>query len=467
MSRLKEKAFWIAIGDIAGRGLTFGASIYLARALGAELFGLITVAISVLGYAIWFADLGLNTIGTREAAKAPEKRFYRIIEVFSLKVILGILVFALSAFIIYSSSFSSTEKEVVLGYLFSILPYMVLMEWLYAGKQEFGKIAVSKVLNGGVYFTLVVLLINSTEDILLVPVFYTSGVCSAALFLGAFAFRNKAFNLPWRGFGIFPDLLKNSTVLGAGKFFAQIVQLLPPLLIGTFLTLSDAGLYGAAFRIILIAMLADRIFVNLLLPNLASLWVENKAVAREKVNLVYRVVLAGGTGIALFTAIAAPQIIKLFYGAEYAGSTMVLQLLSVMISFTFINSLFSFGLIATGHDKEYFYATGIGGSIATGILVISALLGSVDIIAASVSAAEVVITLFTFNLFSRVISLNYVRPALTIFTAAITLYVTFTFVPFLPIINGLIAVLIFILISYMTGILNRKHSEWLKEKLLK
>ncbi|MEX2363535.1 MAG: oligosaccharide flippase family protein, partial [Balneolaceae bacterium] len=354
MAKLKEKAFWIAAGDIAGRGLSFATSIYLARILGSEFYGLIIVALSVLGYATWFSDLGLISIGTRETAKEPLKRRFRVLEIFQLKLVLGVVVLICATLLISIIETGDIEKHVMLGYLYSIIPYMALMEWFYAGKQRFGKIAASKVINGIVYFLLVIFLIKTAEDVTLVPVLYTVGISFAALTLATFAIWDKPFSLPSRGIQIYPDLLKTSSILGMGKFFSQIVQLLPPLLIGTLLSLHEAGLYGAAFRVVIIAMMIDRVFVNLLLPNLASLWSKDRSSATQKVDMVFRLVTVGGALIALFTAISAEQVISILYGAEYSDSAVLLQILSVMIAVTFINSLFSFGLIATGKDKDYF-----------------------------------------------------------------------------------------------------------------
>ena len=73
MANLRNKIFRIAFGDVIGRGLGVITSIYLARVLGAESYGIIVVAMSVLGYSIWGADLGLLNIGAREMAKIPEK----------------------------------------------------------------------------------------------------------------------------------------------------------------------------------------------------------------------------------------------------------------------------------------------------------------------------------------------------------------------------------------------------------
>lgn len=466
MSGLKEKAFWIAAGDIAGRGLSFATSIYLARSLGTEFFGLITVAIAALGYAAWFADLGLNSIGTRETAKDPAKRIYYVIEVFTLKIMLGFIVLGASALFIYFSDLSQTQKNVMLGFLISIIPYTALMEWFYAGKQEFGKIAFSKLLSGLSYFVLVFFFVQSAGDIEMVPPFYNAGICLAALFLGGYAFRDKAFKNKWRGFGIFLDLLKTSSVLGMGKFFSQLVQLLPPLLIGFLLSMNAAGLYGAAFRIVLLAMLVDRVFVNLLLPNLASLWSNNKQQAMLHLDNVFRFICVGGALIGMLTALLAQPVIQLFYGAEYAGSASILQVLSIFIAFTSINSLFSFGLIAMGKDNEYLAAMATGGIISVLVLFFLSLFKSAFIIAIGVVSAEIIITFSTFFYFRKTVMLSYAKPFILSFLFALLLFFLFIKAPFQPVINAVFAGALFLFLMLISGTLQTKHLIWFKEKAL-
>ncbi|MEX0720663.1 MAG: oligosaccharide flippase family protein [Balneolaceae bacterium] len=466
MPKLKEKAFWIVAGDIAGRGLSFAASIYLARILGSEFYGLIIVALSVLGYATWFSDLGLISIGTRETAKEPLKRNFRVLEIFKLKLVLGVTVLILATLLVSIIDSGEIEQQVILGYLYSLIPYMALMEWFYAGKQQFGKIAASKIFNGLVYFLLVIFLVDTAEDVTLVPVLYTAGISVAALTLATFAITDKPFTLPSRGTRIYSDLIKTSSILGLGKFFSQIVQLLPPLLIGALLSLHDAGLYGAAFRIVIIAMMIDRVFVNLLLPNLASLWSIDRSAAALKVDIVYKSVAVGGAFIALFTAVSAEQVIQILYGPEYAGSAVLLQLLSILIAVTFINSLFSFGLIATGNDKAYFLATCLGGTISGLVIVIFIALGSSIYAAAAVSLAEIIITFFTFMWFRKIIPLNYLKPLLISYPVAILLFFAFNLVPFMPLINAVLASILFLIVIKITGIFNNAQIAWVKEKLL-
>lgn len=467
MTKLKEKAFWIAFGDVAGRGLSFLTSIYLARVLGSEFYGLITVAISILGYATWFSDLGLHQIGTRETAKQPSKRIFRVLEIFRLRLFLGIAVLILSTVVVSMIDAGEIEKQVMLGYLYSLIPYMALMEWFYAGKQEFGKIALSKVLNGLAYFVLIYFMVENVEDVTMVPVLYTSGVVIAALTLGTFAIKDKPFALPSRGFQIYPDLLKSSSILGLGQFFAQVVHLLPPLLVGALLSLHDAGIYGAAFKIVLIAMMIDRVFVNLLLPNLSSMWSQSRSNAIKNIEKVYRVISTGGALIAMATAIGAEQIISILYGQSYSESVVVLQILSVMIAVTFINSLFSFGLIATNKDKEFFIATCFGGTISALIIFSVAAFGDLVLVTVAVAAAEVIITLFTYFWFRKVIPLDYIKPLLVSYPLGVFLFFIFNLSPLMPLINMLIASIFFVAVIIKTDVIDQQHLSWIKSKLMR
>ncbi|MDR9419020.1 oligosaccharide flippase family protein [Gracilimonas sp.] len=465
MGKLKQKAFWIATGDIIGRGFSFVTSIYLARTLGAEYYGLITVAISILGYATWCSDLGLINIGTRETAKKPEKRIFRVIEIFRAKIFLGVTVLILSFLIFAFVDLPKENKLVIVGYLLSLVPYMFLLEWLYSGKQEFGKITLSKGLNGLVYFLLVIFFVQSSDDVTLVPLLYIMGVSTAALVLGTFAFRGSPFKLPSRGIQLYQDLLKTSSYLGIGQFFTQIVTLLPPILIGFIISLQDAGIYGAAFKIVIIAMMLDRVFVQLFLPNLSSVWSIDKHTASKTVSTVFRFTAAGGTLIALFTALASEQIIGFLYGADYAESAAILKILSVMIAVTFINSLFSFGLIATNRDREYFAATGIGGIISGFLIVIFTAYGNILLTAIAVSLAEIIIAAFTYFRFKKVIPNNYLRPILICYSSGIMLFLILSFIPLKPIVNAFVGAILFLMIILKFNIVNKDHLDWAREKI--
>jgi O-antigen/teichoic acid export membrane protein len=467
MTRIKQKASLIAFGDLSSRGLAFLASIYLARVLGAEYYGLITVAIAVLGYTTWAADLGLVHIGVREVAKDPAQRAFSVKDIFNLKVLLGTAVLVIATIVTSSLPLESIQKQVILGYLYSLIPYSLMIEWFFNGKQQFGKVAFSKFMNGIFYFILVVLLIKRPEDVTFLPILYTFGVTTAVVILATFALIDKPFVTPSKGTSIYPELLKKSSLIGVGGIFAQVVQLLPPILIAASLSMHDVGIYGAAFRVVLIAMLLDRIFVNLLLPNLSAIWTSDKKLAEQRVRMVLNIIIVGGTLIALLMIVNAKPIVQTLFGTEYIESAPILQILALFVFFTFLNSLFSFGLLATSNDKAYFNSTVLGGVLATLVIIIGAFIGNTMTAAIGVVVAECFLMLCSYFWFRKVI---FIKPLLPIFIMLVLGGILFTAIellnPHLIIANLLILVTI-PLGSWYSKVIKIGELNWLREKLIR
>ena len=100
MRNLTAKAFWILFSDGGAKLFGFFTTIYLARTFGAESYGLIVLALSVMGICIWFSDLGIQTLATRAIA-ASEPKYRTPARYFWLKVTLSIVVILISAGLIW------------------------------------------------------------------------------------------------------------------------------------------------------------------------------------------------------------------------------------------------------------------------------------------------------------------------------------------------------------------------------
>ena len=467
MGRFKEKAFWIAFGDFVGRGIGFFTSIYLARILGVEFFGLITLALSILGYATWISDLGLINIGVREIAKDPEKRLFRAKEIFNLKVVLAAIVLLSGTILVTQIPMGPTQKQVILGFLYSLVPYSILIDWYYNGRQRFGSVAASKILSAFTYFVLVFFLVKSQNDITVVPIFYTIGITVSVVFLATISIFEKPFPLPSRGLQIYSELLKSSSILGIGWFFTQVVSLLPAILIAGLIGLNEAGIFGAAFRIIIIAMMLDRIFVNLLLPNLASLWISNRELAKKRIQIVIKIIIIGGGLLSLLISINSEGIVHLLYGNEFSESAAILSILSIFVFLTFLNSLFSFGLIAIDKDREYLLATCFGGTLAAIFVFIFAAFGTLKGVTTAIIIGELILTSFSYFWFNKSVPLSFFKTAFIVSLSAFSIWMIVYFFNLPAIWSSLIAVLVVFGVSRATKLLTVEEIAWLKEKIIK
>lgn len=466
MANLRNKIFRIAFGDVIGRGLGVITSIYLARVLGAESYGIIVVAMSVLGYSIWGADLGLLNIGAREMAKIPEKRVFRAREIFIVKLILGTIVVTVLSLVVPLLSLDDLTKTIILGYSYSLIPYALLLEWYYNGRQHFGKVALSKIINNGFYLFAVFLFVHANSDLQIIPALYTIGVSLAALVLAGFAFYRSPFELPSRGIPVFKDLIQSAFTVGLGWFFTQMIVLLPPIAIGFLISEETAGLYGAAIRVVFIALLIDRIFVNLLIPNLSSVWEQNRDLAKEQIRIVYRIMLYIGGLLTLVIALMAPEFIRFLYTSSYEASIPILIILSLLVFATFQNSIFTLGLVALGRDTDYFNSTSLGGTIAAILIFLATISNNILYVAAIVVVSEFIITGISFIKFNRIIKMEAIRPFMIILVTGVGLFLIHRHLNYSVYLETLVSILLFTGISFLTGAIGITHFKWIREKLI-
>jgi len=464
---LTHRTFWLASGDIASKGLNFVAAIYVARILGDELFGVIIFGVSVLGYASWTSEMGLTHIGVREVAKEKESRMFRSREILGLKFILAIIVVLFFTAVIWLIPMETLKKTILLTYILTVIPSSLMLEWLFNGYQEFSKPAISKTLNAAGYLVLLILFVKHPSHAARVPLIFIAGTVIGMITLWMFAVNRKPFKLPVRGIKKLKNLLMHGAKVGVGGFFAQTVQLLPPVLIGIFLTFSETGAYGAAFKIILGALILDKMFVNLYLPSLSKSWSRDPAEAKEKILKAFNIMMFSGFALTLIIAGMSAIIIYAIYGKEFALAHPILRYLSFFISATFLNSLFAFGLIAMGKDKDYMKATVRGGIFASICILAGALTQNIFIVAISVTISEIGIMLFAYFSFKKYMDINLLKNIIVSFTIALACFAFILFSGFNYWLTTLIALTCFTCIMMLEQQLSNANLNWLKNKFTK
>jgi O-antigen/teichoic acid export membrane protein len=464
MRNLTTKAFWILFSDGGAKLFGFFTTIYLARTFGAESYGLIVLALSVLGICIWFSDLGIETLATRAMA-ASEPKDRTPARYFWLKVTLSIVVMIISAaFIWVLLSHNPTLRLLVLLFLISLLPQSLQIQWYYNGIQDFKWITVANWLQGAVYLGGLIVIVTS-DDLKLVPLIY-----SFSILIGAFtmllSYRGKQslFNSPdvskWTG-----DI-QNSFYLGAGHFMAQSIILLPPIAIGYFFSESDVGYYSAAFKLILVVMLADRMMNTLLLSNLSKLWSERPKDVSEQLSMVARWMIVFGSLGTIGLFFVSSTVIPFLFGADYEAAVFMLKILCFILPVTFLNSVYSYGLISFGKDSLYMKSTLLGGICAIAVLLAAGSSSHMNIMLGSVVAAEIVITLSVYFQFRQTMRLNIGRFT---FIAGVLLAASIISVIYIPVSSMLkmaIALTGFTTLLYLAGLIRSDEFEWLKRRII-
>ena len=63
----------LGLGEILARLIAFAATIYIARVLGPESYGIVGFALAITLYFSWFTDFGIEDLAPRELARDPAR----------------------------------------------------------------------------------------------------------------------------------------------------------------------------------------------------------------------------------------------------------------------------------------------------------------------------------------------------------------------------------------------------------
>lgn len=136
--RYFQNTSWIMIEHITSMVITFLATVFVARYLGPEDFGILAYAISLIGLFTVFGHMGLSGLVVRELVKQPDKHAQVLGTSLDLKyigIIIGFLI--LVVFIFLSEEVFSNTFWIIFIVALSMLfnPFQVLDFWFSSRVQ--------------------------------------------------------------------------------------------------------------------------------------------------------------------------------------------------------------------------------------------------------------------------------------------------------------------------------------------
>lgn len=467
MGKKYTKAFWFFLGDAGVRIFGFLTTVLLARILGAEAYGLITIAVAVLGLSNWFSDLGINTLGTRNLARPEKKRTYFTSELFRIKIILGFFVLFSVSLIIWSTHFESPYTGLVIQlFLLSLIPQALLLDWYFNGTGNYKWITLSRLVQSVAYLLLVLFFVGET-NLLRVPVFYLISVCLSAIILFTALPSLSILKGRYPAFSEAREIIISGLPLGLGSLFSQVVIFMPPLVIGFYFGIREAGLYGVAFKIILLFIFIDRFLIKQLLPDISELWYDNRMKLKKNLQKSLHWMLFTGCFFAIVLNAGSDFFIGMLFGEEYAESVRLLTILTMYLPIAFTNSIFTYGLISFNNDSAFLKSGLQGGIAAFFTILLVASIGTLSWVTWAVVIAELFILISFYSEFQKVMELDIFTPilkflgisALTLILpllGVITYPLTFILLPFL-----------YILLVFLSRALDVNDLIWIRMKLFK
>jgi O-antigen/teichoic acid export membrane protein len=387
MKSVSRNFISLFLSDTISRIFGFIATVYIARILTVEGFGLIHYGLAFLTYAMLLTNPGVTTIGAREIAR--DRNNTRIVfEILGLRIVLSVIVLILGGIGLLVISGDPVTKGIVLIYFVSLIPFSFLLEFVFQGREEMEYIGISRILQSAAYVVFLLVLVHGRNNVSFVPVSYLIAYAIATSFLFfAFIRRYQGFRIRfsprfWR------ELLIVSTPVGLATILNQAALTLPPVILGILYANEVVGVYSAAYKIIIMLLIIERVFHYVSFPVLSKQFTSAPTKLGSTFTFLSRIILAITIPGAVGGIIIADRLIQLIYGAGYEGAVMVLRILLVYFIVTPLNSIFGYGLVAVDKQRRFLLVIAITAILNTVLIILLSLKFSAPGAAVALAVSE-------------------------------------------------------------------------------
>lgn len=335
---------------------------FITRYLGQSGFGNYATILAFLYFFTVLSDMGLYSICIRDISRPDADENKIASNAFTIRVILGLIIFGLSPLIINFFPYSIEVKlGVIIGAVgFWFLSNNAILISVFQKHLRMDKVAISEVAGRLVQFILVVVFIRLNLGFLFIVIALVAGGFTDLLLNFLFVQKYIRLSLSF-DFSLWIKILKQSVPLGVASIITMIYFKLDTVMLSVIKSSIDVGIYSLAYKVLESLIFFPAMLVGLIMPLLSRYAFSARdkfvKICQKTINtlLIFIVPLLIGT-ICL-----SEKIVTFIGGNDFIKSAGVLNILIIATSIIFLEVLFSNIIISLEQEKKlvYIYAAGL------------------------------------------------------------------------------------------------------------
>ena len=329
----------------------------------ADGFGAVAFATSVLAGAALLVDLGFDSLGPLEVARGRVAVPALARNVVALRLGLTAPAFLALALLTWLAPVSPTTKAVVLFYGLSLMANAVDLNWLFLGAERMGVAAAADLAQQGLIAALAFSLVREPEHLLRMPLIFLAGRAAAVLILAVAAGRTWGWIRPALDRALLKDLVPAALPFAGAAAVAVVLTYFDLVLVGWWMGTAEAGLYGAAYRILWLPTMLVTAYLTVLRPSVARRAMDRDASPFSLLGVSAPGVMAVGIAAAVAAIVFAPALVDLLYGPAYHGAVAPLRLLLVSFALLVVSRHYRLVLVASGRQATDLRIMGVAAAL--------------------------------------------------------------------------------------------------------
>jgi O-antigen/teichoic acid export membrane protein len=339
-------------GYVAGMGLSALSAALLLRYLGARDFGRYSIAFGLITIVTGLSEAGTTNIGIREfSVLGPGRRERMLGNLLGIRVALTVVGIAVA---LAFSALAGYDRAVIAGALLAGVGLIVTvvqgtLNLPLQSALRLGIVSGLELLRQAVTVAVLVVLVLAAASIVpLLGATIPAGLVVLALtlrFVPLSRMRPAFDRAEWRRIASITVPYAAATAIGV--IYAYLVTILMSLVTSD----AEVGIFSAAFRVFAVLVGVPGLLVASAFPVLARAARDDHERLSYAVRRLMDTSVIVGTGMALVTVVAAPTIIDVLAGSEYADAVPVLRIQGAALFTSFFVATGGFTLLSMSRNR--------------------------------------------------------------------------------------------------------------------
>lgn len=407
-SRLAKNTLYLTAASIAQKVIAFVYFTMIARFVGVEDTGAYFLSLAIVTVIMVLDDVGITSVVIREVAKKSKDALLWCRSVVGIKLITMpitvVVAFFVPILLGYGDDITLLVRIAVIIMLADTLSlsFYGILRGLHTLKYESLGIFIGQLLTAGLGITFMATGIATLPLLIL-------ALATGSIWNMLFSLSQVIRRLGWRAliptyqFGLKP--LKMAFAFFLAAAFVKIYSYVDSLILAAQIGKEAVGIYAVAYKLTYAFQFLPLAFVAALYPTMSTHARNPRKLKKILLDSFWYLMLLGAPIVFGIWSLA-PEIVHAFYGADFIGSVLPLQVLIFVLIFIFLD--FPVGSLLNATDRQSTKTGIMGGTMVINISANFILIPIYGVLGATLAALLSFVFLFSAGWFfaKKVVKIN-------------------------------------------------------------
>lgn len=401
-SRLLKNTIYLYVLSFSTQLLYLITIPYQTRVLGAQNYGYIGFAVSLMSYVQLILDFGFILSGTESVTVHRNDKKY-LSELFTVitiyKLICGMLLMSVMIFLCYSLSLFYKSKDVILIYVLAYWINSLVPDYIYRGLEQMKYITYRTVFVKIIFTILMFVFVKEPNDYLFLPILLLVGNIIAVIIAWLNIYTEFGIRFTFFKGEVWKTEIRKSFPFFISRIASTVYQATNTVILGLFFNGQKiVGYYSSADKILSLSKSVSSPVADSLYPYM----MRKKNYRLIKKILLFYTVFMIVMGPIIF--INADWICEILFGKGFSAAGNILRCIMPAIVVIFPTYIICFPVLNSLGLSKYANFSNILGAIIQGIILCIIIISdSVNVYSICISSSftEVIVFLYRFIIWKK------------------------------------------------------------------